>query len=166
MFRQLHNFESITPRKAIILAIQISFNPKFPQKSGISYAKIFYLEKHKLDEQWWSHHLDDSGIRSWQGLCFELICKKPRRPIKKYWAYRKWLHPFFHMSLCPGQGEQNNRNTDKHDYRTRRPDIHLCEMKISQKRTNMLLLSAADVPFLPRAAGRMNMLTLSLGCYP
>ena len=48
----------------------------------VDFYTLFYFkfiaDKHKLDEQWWSHHLDDAGIRSWQGLCFELDRKSTR----------------------------------------------------------------------------------------
>lgn len=53
----------------------------------VDFYSQFYLKFLKgnttKDHKWWSHNLDDTGIRAWQGLTYELICLRHHREIKK-----------------------------------------------------------------------------------
>lgn len=48
---------------------------------------LFYLKfiagHHTLDAKWWSHHLDNPGVKAWQGLAFELICMQHHQQVKQ-----------------------------------------------------------------------------------
>lgn len=107
----------------------------------VDFYTLFYFkfiaDKHKLDEQWWSHHLDDAGIRSWQGLCFELICTKHHRQIKKALGISGMATSVSTWRCLPD--EINNLPGAQIDMIIERADrmIHLCEMKFSQKAFNI-----------------------------
>lgn len=107
----------------------------------VDFYTLFYFkfiaEKHKLDEQWWSHHIDDVGIRSWQGLSFELVCMQHHRQVKKALGISGMATTISTWKCNP--------DPEKHlpgaqiDMIIERADrmIHLCEMKFSQKAYNI-----------------------------
>lgn len=107
----------------------------------VDFYTLFYFkfisDKHKLDEQWWSHHLDDAGIRSWQGLCFELICMRHHRQIKKALGISGMATSVSTWRCSPD--EKENLPGAQIDMIIERADrlIHLCEMKFSQKAYNI-----------------------------
>lgn len=107
----------------------------------VDFYTLFYFKfianRHKLDEQWWSHHLDDSGIRSWQGLCFELICMKHHKQIKKALGI-SGMATSVSIWRC-GSDEKEEHPGAQIDIIIERADriIHLCEMKFSQKSYNI-----------------------------
>ena len=107
----------------------------------VDFYTLFYFkfiaDKHKLDGQWWSHHLDDAGIRSWQGLCFELICMRHHRQIKKALGF-SGMASSVSTWRCPPD-EKENLPRAQIDMIIERADrlIHLCEMKFSQKAYNI-----------------------------
>lgn len=107
----------------------------------VDFYTLFYFkfiaDKHKLDEQWWSHHLDDAGIRSWQGLCFELICMRHHRQIKKALGISGMATSVYTWRCSPD--EKENLPGAQIDMIIERADrlIHLCEMKFSQKAYNI-----------------------------
>lgn len=97
----------------------------------------FIADKHKLDEQWWSHHIDDAGIRSWQGLCFELVCIKHHRQIKKALGISGMATSVSTWRCYPDK--KNDLSGGQVDMIIERADriIHLCEMKFSQRSYNI-----------------------------
>lgn len=107
----------------------------------VDFYTIFYLkfiaDNNKLDEQWWSHHLDNPGIRAWQGLSFELICMQHHRQIKKALGISGMATSVSTWKCAPD--EENNLPGAQIDMIIERADrmIHLCEMKFSQKAFNI-----------------------------
>lgn len=107
----------------------------------VDFYTLFYFkfiaEKHKLDGQWWSHHLDDAGIRSWQGLSFELVCMQHHRQIKKALGI-SGMATTVSTWKC-GPDKESNLPGAQIDMIIERADrmIHLCEMKFSQKAFNI-----------------------------
>ncbi|MCD8291283.1 MAG: ATP-binding protein [Prevotella sp.] len=107
----------------------------------IDFYTLFYYkfiaDKHKLDGQWWSHHLNDTGIRSWQGLSFELICMQHHQQIKKALGISGIATNISTWKCNPDK--ENDLPGAQIDMIIERADrmIHLCEMKFSEKAFNI-----------------------------
>lgn len=99
------------------------------------YYTLFYFKfiegKHKLDDNWWSHNLDDSGVHAWQGLTFELICMQHHKQIKKALGI-SGMATEVSTWTCQ-RDEKNNLPGAQIDMIIDRADriIHLCEIKYS-----------------------------------
>ena len=107
----------------------------------VDFYTIFYYkfiaDKHKLDDQWWSHHLDDAGIRAWQGFSFELICMQHHRQIKQALGI-SGIATTVSTWQCKPDATKNIPGAQI-DMLIERADrmIHLCEMKFSQRAFNI-----------------------------
>ncbi len=107
----------------------------------VDFYTLFYFkfiaDKHKLDGQWWSHHINDAGIRSWQGLSFELICMQHHQQIKKALGISGIATNVSTWRCSPDK--ENNLPGAQIDMIIERSDrmIHLCEMKFSEKAYNI-----------------------------
>lgn len=107
----------------------------------IDFYTLFYFKflanRHSLDEQWWSHHLDDADIRAWQGLSFELVCMKHHRQIKKALGISGVATTVSTWHCQPDEKKQ--LPGAQIDLIIERADrmIHLCEMKFAQKPYNI-----------------------------
>ncbi len=105
----------------------------------IDFYTLFYLKfiagKHKLDPQWWSHHLDDAGVRAWRGLTFELICMQHHQQIKKALGISGIATEVSTWKSEPTEtipGAQVDMLIERADR-----VIHLCEMKFSDGKYNI-----------------------------
>lgn len=107
----------------------------------VDFYTLFYFKfiegKHKLDDNWWSHNLDDSGVHAWQGLTFELICMQHHKQIKKVLGISGMATEVSTWS-CQ-RDEKNNIAGAQIDMIIERADriIHLCEMKFSEGMYNI-----------------------------
>ncbi len=105
----------------------------------IDFYTLFYLKfiagKHKLDPQWWSHHLDDAGIRAWQRLTFELICMQHHQQIKKALGI-SGIATEVSTWKCERTETTHGAQVDMLIERADRV-IHLCEMKFSDGKYNI-----------------------------
>lgn len=107
----------------------------------VDFYTIFYYkfiaDSHKLDEQWWSHHIDDPGIRAWQGRSFELICMLHHKQIKQALGISGISTTVSTWQCKPD--EANNLPGSQIDMIIERADrlIHLCEIKFSQNPYNI-----------------------------
>lgn len=107
----------------------------------IDFYSLFYfkfIEKNlSLDDAWWTHHLDSSGIYAWQGLTFEIICMEHHQQIKNALgisgmatSVSTWrCYPDVKKDLPGAQIDMIIERADRM--------IHLCEMKFSQKAYNI-----------------------------
>lgn len=107
----------------------------------VDYYTIFYYkfiaDKHKLDDKWWSHHIDDTGIKVWQGLSFELICMQHHKQIKQALGISGMATSVYTWQCKPDSskdipGAQVDMIIERADRM-----IHLCEMKFAQKPYNI-----------------------------
>jgi hypothetical protein len=107
----------------------------------IDYYTMFYLkfleDKHSLDDSWWSHNLDNPGIRAWQGLMFEMICMQHHKEIKKALGISGVATTVSTWS-CK-QDEETGLPGAQVDMVIERADriVHLCEMKFSESLYNI-----------------------------
>lgn len=102
---------------------------------------LFYLkfiaDRNKLDDSWWSHHLDDAGILAWEGLAFELICMQHYVQIKKALGIAGVATEISTWKCGPD--EARDLPGAQIDMIIARADrlIHLCEIKFSGKPYNI-----------------------------
>lgn len=107
----------------------------------VDFYTLFYLKfivnNHNKDKQWWSHNLDDSGIRSWMGLSFELICMRHHQQIKKALGI-SGIGTSVSTWKCAPDPEKELPGAQI-DMLIERADrvIHLCEMKFSEQEYNI-----------------------------
>ena len=103
----------------------------------IDFYTLFYFkfisDRHYKDTEWWSHNLEDSGIRSWMGLAFELICMRYHKQIKKALGISGIGTKIFTWKCLPDI--DNAMSGAQIDMLIERSDrvIHLCEMKFSEQ---------------------------------
>lgn len=103
----------------------------------VDFYTLFYLKfianHHNKDTEWWSHNLDNSGIKSWMGRTFELICMRHHKQIKKALgisgistSVSSWKAVADAEKQLPGA---------QIDMLIERADriVHLCEMKFSEQ---------------------------------
>ncbi len=107
----------------------------------VDFYTLFYLKfisgNHKLDENWWTHHMNDAGINAWRGLTFELICMQHYAQIKNALGISgvateisTWKCAADDKKELPGaQIDMIISRADRM--------IHLCEIKFSQKPYNI-----------------------------
>ncbi len=107
----------------------------------VDFYTMFYLkfleDKHNKDNQWWSHNIDNPGIRAWMGLAFELICMRHHLQIKKALgisgigtSISTWkCEPDTKKDLPGAQIDMLIERSDR--------IIHLCEMKFSEAEYNI-----------------------------
>lgn len=107
----------------------------------VDFFTLFYLkfmsDKHKLDNNWWTHHMNEASINSWRGLTFELICLQHHEQIKRalgIWGMATEVSTW----RCPPDPEKEIAGAQV-DMIISRADrmIHLCEIKFSQKPYNI-----------------------------
>ena len=93
----------------------------------------FIANRHDKDTEWWSHNLDDAGIRAWMGLTFELICMKHHKQIKKALGISGIGTSVSTWKCLPDT--ENEIPGAQIDMLIERSDkvIHLCEMKFSEQ---------------------------------
>lgn len=107
----------------------------------VDFYTLFYFKfiagRHSLDPQWWSHHLDDAGVRSWQGLSYEMICLRHHQQIKKALGISGMATTVSTWRCAPD--EKKGLPGAQIDMIIERADrmIHLCEIKFSQKAYNI-----------------------------
>lgn len=103
----------------------------------VDFYTLFYFKfianRHNKDTEWWSHNLDDAGIRAWMGLTFELICMKHNKQIKKALGI-SGIGTSVSTWKCL-QDKDNDMPGAQIDMLIERSDkvIHLCEMKFSEQ---------------------------------
>ncbi len=96
---------------------------------------LFYLKflasRHDMNEDWWTHNLDNSNIKSWMGLTFELIAMKHQKQIKKALGI-SGISTAISTWKCTSDKEKEISGAQV-DMLIERADgvIHLCEMKFS-----------------------------------
>ena len=105
----------------------------------VDFYTLFYFKfianRHNKDTEWWSHNLDDAGIRAWMGLTFELICMKHHKQIKKALGisgvlanvYSWSCRPFVDSTGAEWRGGQIDMLIDRAD-----GAINICEMKYAK----------------------------------
>ena len=107
----------------------------------IDFYTLFYfkfIDKNlSLDNNWWTHHLDSSGIRAWQGLTFEIICMEHHQQIKSALGISGMATSVSTWRTYPDKdkdlpGAQIDMIIERADRM-----IHLCEMKFSQRPYNI-----------------------------
>ena len=113
----------------------------FGRKSAIyrlmDFYTLFYFKfihgHHSKDEAWWSHNIDDPGIRSWMGLAFELVCMRHHTQIKKALGI-SGIGTNITTWKCSADEEAGTPGAQI-DMLIERSDrvIHLCEMKFSEQ---------------------------------
>ena len=107
----------------------------------VDFYTLFYLKfvanNHKLDKGWWSHHLDDAGIKAWQGLTFELVCMQHHQQIKNALGI-SGIATEVSTWKCNAD-EAKDIHGAQIDMIIERADrlIHLCEMKFSEGTYNI-----------------------------
>ena len=107
----------------------------------VDFYTLFYLKfianNHKLDDNWWCHHIDDPGIKAWEGLTFELICMQHHKQIKQALGI-SGLATSISVWRCERDDELNLPGAQI-DMIIDRADriIHLCEMKFSEGSYNI-----------------------------
>ena len=103
----------------------------------VDFYTLFYFKfianRHNKDTEWWSHNLDDAGIRAWMGLTFELICMKHHKQIKKALGISGIGTSVSTWKCLPDT--ENEIPGAQIDMLIERCDkvIHLCEMKFSEQ---------------------------------
>ena len=103
----------------------------------VDFYTLFYFKfianRHNKDTEWWSHNLDDAGIRAWMGLTFELICMKHHKQIKKALGISGIGTSVSTWKCLPDT--ENEIPGAQIDMLIERSDkvIHLCEMKFSEQ---------------------------------
>lgn len=103
----------------------------------VDFYTLFYFKfianRHNKDTEWWSHNLDDAGIRAWMGLTFELICMKHHKQIKKALGISGIGTSVSTWKCLPDT--DNGMPGAQIDMLIERSDkvIHLCEMKFSEQ---------------------------------
>ncbi len=107
----------------------------------VDFYTLFYLKfmegKHKLDKNWWSHHMNDAGINVWRGLTFELICMQHHQQIKNALGISGMATEVSTWRCTPDP--QKELPGGQIDMIIERADriIHLCEMKFSEGTYNI-----------------------------
>jgi hypothetical protein len=102
----------------------------------VDFYTLFYFKfiAHQLtlDKNWWSHHLDDGGIRAWRGLTFELICQQHHPQVKKALGINGMATAVSTWSCT--RNEALSQPGTQVDMLIERADrvIHLCEIKFSE----------------------------------
>ncbi len=103
----------------------------------IDFYTLFYFKfivgQHGKDTEWWSHHLEDAGVRSWMGLTFELICMRHHREIKQALGI-SGIGTSVSTWRCAADKETGSPGAQI-DMLIERADrvVHLCEMKFSEQ---------------------------------
>ena len=103
----------------------------------VDFYTLFYFKiianRHNKDTEWWSHNLDDAGIRAWMGLTFELICMKHHKQIKKALGIAGIGTSVSTWKCLPDT--ENEIPGAQIDMLIERSDkvIHLCEMNFSEQ---------------------------------
>ena len=99
----------------------------------VDFYTLFYFKfianRHNKDTEWWSHNLDDAGIRAWMGL----ICMKHHKQIKKALGISGIGTSVSTWKCLPDT--ENEIPGAQIDMLIERSDkvIHLCEMKFSEQ---------------------------------
>lgn len=107
----------------------------------VDFYTLFYfkfIEKNlSRDGQWWTHHLGTSGIYSWMGFTFELICILHHVQIKKALGISGMATSVSTWRCAPDK--ENETSGAQIDMIIERADriIHLCEMKFSEGAYNI-----------------------------
>lgn len=102
----------------------------------VDFYTLFYFKfianKHTLDDCWWSHNLDDPGVRAWEGLTFELICMQHHKQVKRTLGISGMATEVSTWS-CQ-RDEKLGLPGAQIDMIIERADriVHLCEMKFSE----------------------------------
>lgn len=102
---------------------------------------LFYFKfiagRNDKDPDWWSHNLDDPGLRAWMGLTFELICMRHHVQIKKALGISGVATSISTWKCEPDP--ENDLPGAQIDMIIERADrmIHLCEMKFSEEEYNL-----------------------------
>lgn len=103
----------------------------------MDFYTLFYLKflvnHNSKDYNWWSHNLNDPGIKAWKGLTFELICMRHHLQIKKALGISGIGTEVSTWKTKPNEkdgipGAQIDMVISRKDRVT-----HLCEMKFSQE---------------------------------
>lgn len=103
----------------------------------VDFYTLFYFKfiahRHNKDTEWWSHNMDNSGIKSWMGLTFELICMRHHKQIKKALGISGIGTSISTWKSLPDP--DNHVAGAQIDMLIKRADrvIHLCEMKFSEE---------------------------------
>lgn len=103
----------------------------------VDFYTLFYFKfihnRHEKDTEWWSHNLEASGIKSWMGLTFELICMRHHKQIKKALGISGIGTSISTWKCMPDA--DNEIPGAQIDMLIERSDriIHLCEMKFSEE---------------------------------
>lgn len=103
----------------------------------VDFYTLFYFKfianRHNKDTEWWSHNIDDPGIRSWMGLTFELICMRHHKQIKKALGISGIGTSVSTWKCLPNV--ENDVPGAQIDMLIERSDrvIHLCEMKFCEE---------------------------------
>lgn len=93
----------------------------------------FLSNHHNKDVNWWSHNMDNSVIKSWMGLTFELICIRHHKQIKKALGI-SGVSTSVNTWKCKAD-ENKQLPGAQIDMIIERADriIHLCEIKFSEQ---------------------------------
>ncbi len=103
----------------------------------VDFYTIFYFKfianQHNKDDEWWSHNLENAGVRSWMGLSFELVCMRHHKQIKKALGISGVPTSVSTWKCAPDpsrglQGAQIDMLIERADH-----VVHLCEMKFSEE---------------------------------
>ena len=103
----------------------------------VDFYTLFYFKfianRHNKDTEWWSHNLDDSGVKSWMGLTFELICMRHHKQIKKALGI-SGIGTSVSTWKCMPDPDNETPGTQI-DMLIERSDrvIHLCEIKFCEE---------------------------------
>ncbi len=102
----------------------------------VDFYTLFYFKfiagQHNKDTEWWSHNLENAGIRSWMGLAFELVCIRHHKQIKKALGISGIGTSVSTWKCMPDAGK--GLPGAQVDMLIERADrvVHLCEMKFSE----------------------------------
>lgn len=103
----------------------------------VDFYTLFYFKfiagRHDKDTEWWSHNLDNPGVKSWMGLTFELICMRHHKQIKKALGISGIGTSVSTWKCLPDP--DNEIPGAQIDMLIERSDrvIHLCEMKFCEE---------------------------------
>ncbi len=106
----------------------------------IDFYTLFYFKflenDTSHDDEWWTHHMDTSGVHAWMGVTFEMLCMLHHKAIKKALGISGMATELSTWRCAPDDecstGAQVDMIID-------RPDriVHLCEMKFSESTFNI-----------------------------
>lgn len=107
----------------------------------VDFYTLFYYkfmeQNNELDEQWFTHNMQHSGVTSWMGLIYELICMQHHRQIKQALGISGMATAVYTWRF--DGNKRKNQPGAQIDMLIERADrmIHLCEMKFSQGTYNV-----------------------------